>query len=44
MIACLVSLVISVLALVSHTFDAIDWIAPVADSLLTAVYGGYLLF
>jgi Ca2+/Na+ antiporter len=43
-IANLISLVLSIIALVSHTFDAVGWIAVVAYAILTVVYGGYLLY
>jgi Ca2+/Na+ antiporter len=43
-IANLISLVLSIIALVSHTFDAIGWIAVVAYAILFVVYGGYLVF
>jgi Ca2+/Na+ antiporter len=43
-VANLISLVLSILALVSHTFDAVGWIAIAAYAILTAVYGGYLLY
>jgi len=42
-IANLVSLVLSIIDLVNHTFNALGWIAVVAYAILFVAYGGYLL-
>lgn len=39
-IANLISLIISVIGVVTRTFDAVGWVAVVAYLILTAVYGG----
>jgi Ca2+/Na+ antiporter len=40
-LANLVSLILSIIALVDHTFNAVGWIAVVAYAILFVVYGAY---
>ncbi len=42
-IANLISLVLSIIALVNHSFNAVGWVAVIAYAILFVVYGAYWL-